>query len=188
MTSNELSKIIEKCRAQERESQRRLYQHFYNYGMTVCLRYAAHREEAKEILNDGFVKVFTKIDKYSPQLSFKGWLNKILVNTAIDHFRRRKNDPQIVDIVHAQHYEIDGDALQNLSMQEVFMMVNELPPAYRMVFNLHVVEGYKHPEIAEKLGISVGASKSNLAKARMKLKAMIIKANDEGENSKLVNW
>lgn len=106
-------------------------------------------------------------------------MNKILVNTAIDHYRKFQNQPQTVDIVHAQHYEIEAEALQNLTVEEIFEMVKQLPPAYRVAFNLYVVEGYKHPEIAEKLGISVGASKSNLAKARMRLKAMINKAEGE---------
>lgn len=178
MTKEQIANLINACKANDRESQRQLYKHFYNYGMTVCMRYADSREEAKEILNDAFVKVFLKIDKYSSSLSFKGWLNKILVNTAIDHYRKFQNKPQTVDIVHARHYEVEATALQNLSVEEIFEMIKQLPPSYRMVFNLHAVEGYNHPEIAEKLGISVGASKSNLAKARMRLKAMINKAED----------
>jgi RNA polymerase sigma-70 factor (ECF subfamily) len=181
MTREQLSIIIKKCKNNDRDSQRLLYKHFYNYGMTVCLRYAAHREEAKEILNDAFVKVFTKLNLYDPNLSFKAWLNKILVNTAIDYFRKNQSTPQIVDLVHAQHYEVADEALQNLSVQEVFQMVNRLSPAYRMVFNLYVVEGFKHHEIAEKLGISTGSSKSNLAKAKMRLKAMIQQASEIDE-------
>lgn len=181
MNAEQLSQLIEQCRANDRTSQRLLYRHFYNYGMTVCLRYARNREEAKELLNDAFVKVFLKIDKYNSKLSFKGWLNKILVNTAIDYFRKHQSEPQIVDLVHAAHYEVAAEALQNLSKDAIFEMVNQLSPAYRMVFNLHVVEGYSHPEIAEQLGISVGASKSNLAKARMRLKAMINKGREEDD-------
>ena len=188
MTREQLSEIIKKCRRNDRASQRLLYQHFYNYGMTICLRYAAHREEAKEILNDAFVKVFTNFDKYSSNLSFKAWLNKILVNTCIDHFRKHQNTPHIVDLVHAQDQEVAANAVQNLTVQEVFALVNQLSPVYRMVFNLHVVEGYKHPEIAEMLGISVGASKSNLAKARKRLMSMIQQQNsfdNKSENRKI---
>ncbi|RMG80303.1 MAG: RNA polymerase sigma factor [Bacteroidetes bacterium] len=173
MTDEQLATLIKACRKQDRASQRELYRHFYNYGMTVCMRYAGTREEAKEILNDAFVKVFLKIDRYSPELSFKGWLNKILVNTAIDHFRKYQNVPQTVDLVHAQHYELEAEAIQNLSVEAILDLVKKLPPAYRVVFNLHAVEGFSHPEIAEKLGISVGASKSNLAKARLRLKSMM---------------
>lgn len=173
MTREQLAIIIEKCKNNDRESQRLLYQHFYNYGMTICSRYATHREEAKEILNDGFVKVFTKLDLYSSNLSFKAWLNKILVNTAIDYFRKNQLNLPTVDLENAQHCEIAEEVLENLSVEEVFKLINRLSPVYRMVFNLYVVEGYKHHEIAEKLGISVGASKSNFAKAKMRLQAMI---------------
>ena len=178
MTREQLAIIIKKCSNNDRDSQRLLYKHFYNYGMTVCLRYAAHREEAKEILNDGFVKVFSKLNLYDPNLSFKGWLNKILVNTAIDYFRKNQSSPQIVDLVHAQELETAEEVLQNLSVEAIFQMVNRLSPAYRMVFNLYVVEGFKHSEIGEKLGISEGTSKSNLAKAKLRLQTMIQQADE----------
>ena len=175
MSTAELYNLIEACKKQDPSSQKRLYQHFYNYGMTVCSRYARDREEAKEIFNDGFYKIFSKIDQYDPGHSFKAWLNKIMVNTAIDHYRKHKTKPQLVDIVHAQHYESDSLALENISAKEILNLVQLLAPSYRMVFVLHVVEGYNHPEIADQLGISVGTSKSNLAKARTKLKAMLYK-------------
>lgn len=177
MSREELVKIINRCRKNDRNAQKVLYQHFYNYGMTVCYRYARDKEEAKEMLNDAFVKVFTKLDKYSNDLSFKGWFNKILVNTAIDHFRKNQNLPKTVDISNAYSYESKSSPLDDLSIEEIFKLVQNLSPAYRVVFNLYVVEGHKHHEIAEKLGISVGASKSNLAKARRKLQAMIIENN-----------
>jgi len=184
MTGEQLDIIINKCRQHDRDSQRLLYRHFYNYGMTICLRYAAHREEAKEILNDAFVKVFSKLNLYSGELSFKSWLGKILVNTAIDHYRKHQSKPQIVDLEYAENHEVADEALQNLSVQEVFKMVNQLSPAYRMVFNLYVVEGYKHHEIAEKLGISTGASKSNLAKAKMRLRQMIVNSGADWQSAR----
>lgn len=174
MSEKDLLKIIESCRRQDPASQKRLYQHFYNYGMTVCARYAQNREEAKEIFNDGFYKIFTKIHQYNPEYSFKGWLSRIMVNTAIDHYRKNQTKPQLVDIVHAQHYETQSIAVDNISKKEILQLVQTLAPSYRMVFILHAVEGYKHPEIAERLGITIGTSKSNLAKARTKLKAMLI--------------
>lgn len=174
MNEKELQQIIESCRKQDSDSQKRLYKHFYNYGMTICSRYARNREEAKEIFNDGFFKIFTKLQQYNPDHSFKAWLNRIMVNTAIDHYRKNQTKPQLVDIVHAQHYETRAIAIENISEREILDLVQQLAPSYRMVFTLHVVEGFKHPEIAEKLGITVGTSKSNLAKARTKLKAMLI--------------
>ncbi len=143
--------------------------------MTICSRYASHREEAKEILNDAFFKVFTKLDKYQGDQSFKSWLNRILVNTAIDHYRKRRHDEQTIDLVHASHLRTEESPLEQLSAKELLALVQQLPPSYRMVFNLHVVEGYSHPEIAEKLGISKGTSKSNLSKARLKLQSLFLK-------------
>ncbi len=173
MTKSELQLLILACRKNDLSSQKRIYRHFYNYGMTICFRYAQNSEEAREILNDGFVKAFTKLDKYSPNLSFKAWFNKILVNTAIDHYRKKQSRPQTVDLVYAQHIETPAGILEELSTQDILKMIQQLSPAYRMVFSLHAVEGFSHKEIANKLGISLGTSKSNLAKARIKLKAMM---------------
>lgn len=182
MTGEALSHIIKACKAGNRDAQKRLYHHFHNYALSITRRYTKSSDEAREVLNDGFLKIFTKIDKYDPNLSFKGWVSRIMVNTSIDHYRKYQSKPTIVDIAHAQHYETRADAVHNLRYEELMGMVSQLPPAYRVVFNLHAVEGFKHPEIAEKLGISVGASKSNLAKARLKLRAMI--QSIEGKKSK----
>lgn len=179
MTKEELNELIEACKQRHLYSQKKLYQHFYSYGMTVCMRYARDREEAKEIFNDGFLKVFAKLNQYTPSLSFKAWINRILVNTAIDHYRKYQNKPRTVDIVHAQHFEASSSVLEDLSAQDVLKLVQQLSPAYRVVFSLYVVEGYKHHEIAKKLGISEGTSKSNLAKAKAKLKAMLYKRNEK---------
>ncbi len=179
MTKEALTELIKACKQNDPSSQKALYRHFYNYGMTICSRYAQNREEAKEIMNDGFVKIFTKLDQYNFSLSFKAWLNKIMVNTAIDHYRKYQSKPKTVDLIHAQHIETDHSILNNLSAKEIMALVQKLSPSYRMAFNLHVVEGYKHHEIAEKLGISSGTSKSNLAKARLKLKVMIQALNQK---------
>ncbi len=179
MTSTTLQQLLESCKAGKRDSQKELYRYFYNYGMTVCSRYAHDREEAREILNDGFLKVFTNLNQYDSSRSFKAWFNRILVNTCIDYFRKNKSNPQVVDLIHAQHVEVSPTAIQQLSAAEISALVQKLSPSYRMVFNLYVVDGFKHKEIAEKLGISIGTSKSNLAKARVKLKAMIHSLEDK---------
>ena len=169
----QLIALIKACKRGKRASQKQLYKEFYSYGMSICLRYSKNREEAQEILNDGFMKVFNNLDKYNPTLSFKGWLRRILVNAAIDYYRKHHKHHHTLEIVHNKHIDASPDALHNLSVQEIMDMVQLLPPAYRLVFNLYAVEGYKHQEIAQELGISIGASKSNLAKARMKLRAML---------------
>ncbi len=147
--------------------------------MTVCSRYSKDEEEAKEIMNDAFVKVFTKLEKYNNTLSFKAWINKILVNTAIDYFRKNQTVPQTVDLIHAQFVETSEGIVDELSAKELLKLVQKLSPAYRMVFSLYVIEGFKHAEIAQQLEISPGTSKSNLAKARMKLRTLIHSLGDK---------
>jgi RNA polymerase sigma-70 factor (ECF subfamily) len=181
ISEREFLHMLEGCKQDIRSSQKLLYKEYYSYGLTICLHYAQTAEEAKEILNDGFIKVFLHIKRfdYDPKQPFKAWLRRILINAAIDHFRQQKKHyyhsdiediPQEVDL----H---DAGIISQLSYDEIMILVQKLSPAYRMVFNLHVVEGYKHPEIAKKLGISVGASKSNLAKAKKKLKVMVNRLN-----------
>jgi RNA polymerase sigma factor (sigma-70 family) len=179
MTDQELSRLIEGCRAGERTCQQKIYKHFFGYGMSVCGRYAATQEEAREVLNDAFFKIFTKLDKYDSAYSFKGWLHRIVVNTAIDRYRSRQKQYMTEEISQAQSVEIETEVIENLTREEIFKMVQNLSPAYKTVFNLFVVEGYSHPEIAEQLGITEGASKSNLSKARAKLKLMLMANSNE---------
>lgn len=151
--------------------------------MGVCLRYSKTREEAIEILNDGFYKIFTKLDKYTKGMSFKGWLRKVMINSAIDHFRRNEKHYHSVDISYAKYKEDKGTILDSISEKEILMQIQQLPPSYKMVFNLYVIEGFKHHEIATRLNISEGTSKSNLAVARSKLKrALFMQASDRYKN------
>jgi RNA polymerase sigma factor (sigma-70 family) len=155
---------------------------YYPYAMGVCLRYSRSADEAVEILNDGFIKIFSKLSLYSRGLSFKGWLRKIMINSAIDYFRRNERHYQSLDISHVQDESLSESALDMLSAEEIISFIQRLPPSYRMVFNLYAIEGYHHEEIANKLNITVGTSKSNLAIARNKLKKMLI--GDSEEKSK----
>ena len=141
--------------------------------MSICLRYARDEEEAIGVLNAGFMKIFTKVDQYNPSLSFKSWVRRIMVNTAIDHYRSIQPHVNHLEISSAQQEQIDPDVVSKVSEEEIMKLVQTLPPAYRMVFNLYAIEGYNHREIAEKLNVSEGTSKSNLAKARAKLQNMI---------------
>jgi RNA polymerase sigma factor (sigma-70 family) len=179
MIEKELERHIEGCKKGERASQHSVYAHFYGYALSVCNRYAANLDEAKEILNDAFFKIFTKIERYNPEFSFKGWLHRIVVNTAIDRYRSRQNQPFFEEISYAHGVEVETEVIENLTREEIFKMVQLLPPAYRTVFNLYVVEGYSHAEIAETLHITEGASKSNLSKARAKLKSMLVANTNE---------
>ena len=141
--------------------------------MGVCLRYSRNRDEAIEILNEGFLKVFLKLGKYTPGLSFKGWLRKVMINSAIDYFRRNERHYHSLDISHAQYASSSGDILDAIYEKEIIAAIQRLPASYRIVFNLHVIEGYKHEEIAHQLNISIGTSKSNLAMARNKLRKIL---------------
>ena len=124
-------------------------------------------------MNDGFVKIFSKMDHYTKGLSFKGWLRKVMINTAIDYYRRNEKHYHSLDITHAQYQYAYESVLDHLSEKEIIEAIQGLPPSYRMVFNLYAIEGFKHEEIAEKLGISVGTSKSNLSMARSKLQRVL---------------
>lgn len=141
--------------------------------MGVCLRYSRTREEALEIVNDGFMKIFKKLDRYSQGLSFKGWLRKVMINSAIDYYRRNEKHYHSLDISHGKYETSAESILDNLSEQDIIAVIQRLPPSYRMVFNLFVIEGYQHEEIANQLNISVGTSKSNLSIARSKLQKML---------------
>lgn len=141
--------------------------------MGICLRYSQSREQAEEILNDGFLKVFSYLSKHQEVHSFKAWLRKVLVNAAIDHHRSNQKHYYSNDIENIYDHNIHIQDPDQLSEQDLITFIQLLPPAYQMVFNLYAIEGYKHREIAQKLGITEGTSKSNLAKARTHLKRML---------------
>ena len=180
MTDDEsvLQSLISACRKNDRKSQEKLYKQFYGFAMGICLRFARSREEASEIQNDGFLKVMRSLDKYTPGLSFKGWLRRIMTNAAIDHFRRNEKHYDHVDISYLRSEPMAGDIYSELSEEAILKAIQELPPSYRIVFNLYCLEGYKHGEIAQKLNISEGTSKSNLNAARIKLKKLLSREFD----------
>jgi RNA polymerase sigma factor (sigma-70 family) len=175
-----LPELLAGCLRNQRRSQELLYRQFYGYAMSVCMRYTHSRDEALEVLNDGFLKVFTRLEQYDTNQPFKGWLRRILINTAVDHYRASVRH-QHEDINEASHASADTvDAYSQLAHEELIELIQQLSPAYRLVFNLYVIDGFSHEEIANQLMISVGASKSNLARARENLRAIIQKkSNDE---------
>lgn len=165
--------LIQGCKQNDRDSQRLLYQHYYSYALSICIRYSRNTNEAKEVVNDGFMKAFSKIDQYNQEMSFKGWLRKIMINSSIDQYRK--------ELKHQHHASADitvdeyilPRAISNLSHEELIGLIQKLSPAYRSVFNLYVIDGYTHQEISRMLGISEGTSKSNLLKARENLRTML---------------
>lgn len=162
--------LIQGCLNQNIGSQRKLYECFYGYGMSICLRYAKNEIEAEEIYNDAFLKVFRNLNQYDPNFPFKGWLRKVIVNTAIDYYRKFKKHQVIFE---SDNMEIiaDSSSLPLIdNKDDILPIIQQLPPKYKLVFNLYVMEGYKHDEIAAELNISVGTSRSNLARAKANIR------------------
>ena len=173
-----LDNIIKGCKKGLRNSQKTLYEDFFGYAMSICLRYASNEDLAIEICNDGFMKIFQKINKYDPKKSFKGWVRKIMINTSIDHYRKNKKFNQSFGVDYIQDIpdidvETKEDIISKISYEEIIKLVQKLSPTYKTVFNLYVIDGFTHEEIAKRLKISVGASKSNLSRARENLRRML---------------
>ena len=177
MSENE---IIKGCLNYDRESQKALYGQFYSKMSGVCLRYSKDFAEAKEILREGFLNVFSNLKNYTENGSIELWIKGIMVKASVDHLRKNKQN-LIVSTVHANDKAIntredisDDELVLNIDKEEILKAVQELTPAYRMVFNLYVIEKYTHKEIAEMLDISESTSESNLAKAKYNLRKNIL--------------
>ena len=150
-----------------------LYQRFAPKMYGVCLRYAGNVEEAEDILQEGFIKIFNKMSSFRGEGSFEGWIRRIFVNTAIEHFRRKTYLQPITEI---EENTVEGkylSVLDKLAEKDIIQLVQQLSPGYRTVFNMYVVEGYTHKQVAEALGISEGTSKSQLSRAKLILQGLV---------------
>ena len=166
---------ITACINKERWAQKKLYEEHYSKMMAVCLRYSNNRDDALDIMHDGFIKVYNNISKYQPGTSLSAWIHRIMVNTSIDFYRKAiRRRTEDIDTAYDLSTS-DADAISQCSEKEILKAVQTLSPAYRAVFNLYVIEGYSHKEIAKQLNITESTSRSNLVKARMKLKAFLAK-------------
>jgi len=186
-TPEQLDEIIRRCQKGDRLSQQLIYELYYGKMMGVCLRYAGQRETAKDYLHDGFIKAFMKIKKFDFKGSFEGWLRRIIVNNIIDQIRKDKYS--FIEIDHTydnrvaeydKDFEDNEDQselnlLKKLNVNEILDQIQFLSPAYRTVFNLYIVEGLSHKEIADALNISEGSSKSNLARAKANMQKLLKK-------------
>ncbi len=166
----ELDTLLKKCIAGERIAQAALYNLFAPTMLTVCFRYSKTMEDAEDTLQEGFIKVFENIKKFRNEGSLEGWIRRIMVNAAIQKYRKLKTTELAVRTVEYDEanldHHADNDILGNIGAKELLGMIQRLSPGYQMVFNLYVFEGMKHKEIAQQLGISEGTSKSNLSDAR----------------------
>jgi len=182
--NEQLIHIVNGCINANRESQKEFYKLYYGFSMSICLRYCDTYDDAMEVVNDGFLKVFKSIGTFSLrnnnyEASLMGWMKSIMVHTAIDHYRKRKND-HLVNDIEETHYETaytSESAIDRMTYKEIMAILQKLSPVYRTVFNLYVIDGFKHEEIAEQLKISVGTSKSNLSKARANIQKMLKESN-----------
>lgn len=168
--------LIQKCIEWDQTAQNRLYKIYASKMLAVCIRYAKNREEAEDILQEGFMKVFENINKFRKEGSLEGWIRRIMYNTAIQKFRQKNELDYAISIDNPGSYlthETQDDIISNIQAKELLKLIQELPPRYQLVFNLYVFEGLKHREIAEKLGVTEGTSKSNLSDARSILQRKI---------------
>jgi RNA polymerase sigma-70 factor (ECF subfamily) len=169
--------IIAACLGGNPQAQRALIKLFFGFAKSISIRYATKKDSVEEIINDSFLKVFNNLHKYDSYQPFKAWLRTIVVNTAIDYYRKNIKAPYFEDFEKINIVDLEEDAISKISADEIHALVQKLPPSYKMVFTLYVIEGYSHREIADLLGIKEGTSKSNLQDARRKLQLMILKTN-----------
>lgn len=175
----DLDKIIKDCKNNRPDAQKKLYEHFSGKMFGVCLQYSKDYTEAEDILQDGFIKVFTKISQFDFKGSFEGWVRRIMVNCALERYRKQNMLYSVSDIHDYDHKLVYDDVLAEISSKELLNLVQKLSPQYKIVFNLYAIEGYSHQEIGEKLKISVGTSKSNLSRARVILQEKVAALYEE---------
>lgn len=186
-----VEKLVIACANGDQRSQQIVYKAFYGKMLGVCVRYSSNRDEAKDLLHDSFIKVFEKLKGFQNKGSLEGWVRRIVVNNAIDFVRAKKefvlnydDESQFDNIPDDSYFTSDIDDMKKVNAEIILSFVQKLSPAYRTVFNMYVIENYTHKEIADYLEISVGSSKSNLAKAKMKLREMFDKyKNGKGKFS-----
>lgn len=165
---SEIKKLIDGCLEGNRRDQELLYRRHAPKLYAACLQYSGNDEEARDILQEGFIKIFENLARYKHQGSFEGWMRRIIVNTALEKFRSRNNLYRVDDIdqITEPESEPDNEDYAGLGANDLLGIIRELPPKYRIIFNLFAIEGYSHKEISKMVNISEGTSKSNLSRAR----------------------
>lgn len=162
----ELDQLIEACKAGKREAQSDLYRMFAPKLFVVSLRYSRDETEAEDTLHEAFINIYSKINQYSGKGSFEGWIKKIVVNIALEKYRNRYRMQTVEDITTYDTRTVNDDAYDAMNEAQLLELIQQLPPRYKMVFNMYAIDGYSHKEIAGIMGIDEGTSKSNLSRAR----------------------
>lgn len=172
---NQLSdkELVKECVLGNRHYQEIFYKKYSKRMYNLCLAYSSSDDDAKDVMQDGFVKVFTSLKQYSGNGSLEGWVRKIIVNTAIDFYRKKRKEVRNISIEHAHDLAFDESVINALNAKHLIDLIRKLPEGANLIFNLYVVEGYNHEEIAKKLDISIGTSKSQLSRAKSLLKEYI---------------
>lgn len=178
-----LERLIKNCIKQDAQAQSQLYKQYASKLFSLCLKYSKNYAEAEDNLHDAFITVFSKIDQYNNKGSFEGWLKRIAINTSLQRYRENLGVYDITDEGNIEDVSVDIND-KDLSIDFLLGLIQELPDRYRLVFNLYVLDGYTHVEISELINISIGTSKSNLARARLILKDKIedYKANRNSQS------
>jgi RNA polymerase sigma-70 factor (ECF subfamily) len=176
----DLKELINDCKNNNRKAQEQLYRLYSGKLFAVCLKYSRNYAEAQDNLQDGFLIIFQKIGQYSFKGSFDGWLKRVMINNVLQQYRQQTFLSLVNEDI-AEDYEIELDD-NEISLDYLLKIIQELPDRYRLVFNLYVIDGYSHAEIAEMLNINIGTSKSNLARGRMILKEKIEQLKNEETN------
>ncbi len=165
--------LIQGCIDKDPKMQWFLYERFSSKMYGVCLRYSENTEDANDVLQEGFIKVYNNIGKFRSEGSFEGWVRRIFIHTAIEHYRKKVKLFNVTEVTEDTIEDDKFNVLDSLAAKDILNIVNELTTGYKAVFNMHVVEGYSHKEIAKILGITEGTSKSQLARAKAVLKKII---------------
>jgi len=166
--------LIQGCIDGDRVAQKRLYEKYVGKMMGVCLRYSDNHDDASDILQEGFIKIFEKLGSYKKEGSFEGWIRRIFVNTALDHIRKNKTLKQMMEVESVEYLLPKSDSvLSDMAAEDLLGILQKIPAGYRTVFNMYVIEGYSHKEIAKELGITVNTSKSQFSRAKSFLRKII---------------
>jgi RNA polymerase sigma factor (sigma-70 family) len=173
VTLNNLTAVIEGCRRNDRYAQHQLYEAFFDYVYGIARRYSTSETEAEEWTQDVFFKVFSKIEQYNTAFPFPSWLKKVAINACIDRYRVQIKNTATVELNYADNFEDVVAVLVDMDVDFLLHLVRQLPPSYRVSFNLLAIEGLQYQEIADEMRISIGSVKSNISKARQLLKEMI---------------
>ncbi len=175
--------LVAACLRQEPKAQEMLYRQFYGYAMSVAMRYTRHREDAKDVLNEGFFKVFENLNQFDKSKSLKAWIARIITNQSIDFYRSNLKNSMVSHPEHLENMDVahNQSPADKLYAQDIFEAVQKLPDAQRLVFNLYEVDGLSHEEVGEHLGISVSTSRATLHRAKQRLKLLLQYATSEAK-------